>query len=48
MEEKNYITPAGHERLRAELLQLLDVERPKIVEVVHWRLHLWQEALAGD
>jgi transcription elongation factor GreB len=35
MEEKNYITPGGHARLRAELLELLDVERPKIVEIVH-------------
>jgi len=33
---KNYITPAGHQRLRAELLHLLDVERPRVVEVVHW------------
>jgi len=23
MEEKNYITPAGHERIKTELLQLL-------------------------
>ena len=33
---KNYMTPQGHARLRAELMQLLDVERPKVVEVVHW------------
>jgi transcription elongation factor GreB len=25
---KNYITPAGHERLRAELLHLIDEDRP--------------------
>ena len=35
---KNYITPAGHQRLRAELLHLLDVERPRVVEVVHLSL----------
>jgi len=33
---KNYITRAGYERLRAELMQLIDAERPKIVEIVHW------------
>ena len=48
MEEKNYITPAGHERLRAELLQLLDVERPKIVEVVHWAASNGDRSENGD
>ena len=33
---KNYLTPAGYARLRAELLGLLDEERPKIVEIVSW------------
>jgi hypothetical protein len=33
---RNYITPAGYRRLRAELLDLLDSERPKMVEVVSW------------
>src|SRR5689334_2506050 len=33
---KNYITPQGYARLRAELLHLIDEERPKVVEVVHW------------
>ncbi|HMW23727.1 MAG TPA: transcription elongation factor GreB, partial [Burkholderiaceae bacterium] len=27
---RNYMTPAGHRRLRAELMTLLDVERPKV------------------
>ena len=31
---KNYITVQGYQRLRAELLQLIDRERPKVVEVV--------------
>ncbi len=48
MEEKNYITPAGHERLRAELLQLLDVERPKIVEIVHWAASNGDRSENGD
>jgi transcription elongation factor GreB len=33
---KNYITPAGHRRLRAELAQLWEQERPKLVETVAW------------
>ena len=28
---KNYITPQGYARLRAELLDLIDNERPKVV-----------------
>ncbi len=30
------MTPEGYARLRAEFMQLLDVERPKIVEIVSW------------
>ena len=33
---KNYITPAGHARLHAELQQLLDRERPDLVKTVAW------------
>ena len=33
---KNYVTPAGHAALLAELVQLRDGERPKVVEVVTW------------
>ena len=33
---KNYITPQGYAVLRAELLELIDTERPRIVEIVHW------------
>ncbi len=33
---KNYITPAGYARMRAELFDLIDVQRPQVVEVVHW------------
>lgn len=33
---KNYITPAGADRLRAELRQLLHVTRPEIVRTVQW------------
>ena len=33
---KNYITRGGYERLRAELMNLIDNERPRIVDIVHW------------
>jgi len=33
---KNYITPAGHRRLKDEALHLLDRERPDLVKVVAW------------
>lgn len=36
IEKKNYITPEGFERLRSEYSELLNVERPKVVEVVAW------------
>lgn len=36
MKRKNYITPPGLEKLRAEYQQLIQVERPKIVEMVAW------------
>ena len=45
---KNYITPAGHDRLRGELLQLIDEERPKVVEVVHWAASNGDRSENGD
>src|SRR6478609_2448705 len=33
---KNYITPAGHKRLKDEALHLLNKERPDLVKVVAW------------
>jgi transcription elongation factor GreB len=48
MEEKNYITPAGHERIKSELLQLLDLERPEIVKVVHWAASNGDRSENGD
>ena len=35
-EEKNYITPSGLEKLKAEYHQLFHVERPKLVETIAW------------
>jgi transcription elongation factor GreB len=45
---KNYMTPAGYAALRAELLNLLDVERPKIVEIVHWAASNGDRSENGD
>jgi transcription elongation factor GreB len=45
---KNYITPAGYRRLREELLQLIDEERPKVVEVVHWAASNGDRSENGD
>ena len=35
-QSKNYITPEGLERLRAEYSTLINGERPKVVETVTW------------
>ena len=45
---KNYITPQGFQRLRDELLHLIDVERPKVVEVVHWAASNGDRSENGD
>lgn len=45
---KNYITPQGYARLRGELLQLIDVERPKVVEIVHWAASNGDRSENGD
>lgn len=45
---KNYITPAGYARLRDELLDLIDNERPKIVDVVHWAASNGDRSENGD
>jgi transcription elongation factor GreB len=45
---KNYITPQGYQRLRDELLSLIDDERPKIVEIVHWAASNGDRSENGD
>ncbi len=45
---KNYITPAGHQRLRDELLQLLDNERPEVVKLVSWAASNGDRSENGD
>ena len=45
---KNYITPQGYARIRAELFQLIDNERPKVVEAVHWAASNGDRSENGD
>ena len=45
---KNYITPQGYARLRAELMQLIDEERPKVVDIVHWAASNGDRSENGD
>ncbi len=45
---KNYMTRQGYERLRAELLGLIDDERPKVVEIVHWAASNGDRSENGD
>ena len=45
---KNYITPAGYQRLRAELMGLIDDERPKMVETVSWAAKNGDRSENGD
>ncbi len=45
---KNYITPQGYARMRSELLTLIDDERPKVVEIVHWAASNGDRSENGD
>ena len=45
---RNYITPAGHKRLKDELLQLIDVERPEVVRTVAWAASNGDRSENGD
>lgn len=45
---RNYLTPQGWRRLREELMALLDVERPKTVEVVSWAAKNGDRSENGD
>ena len=45
---RNYLTPQGYARLRAELMTLLDVERPKVVETVSWAAKNGDRSENGD
>jgi transcription elongation factor GreB len=45
---RNYLTPQGYARLRAELMTLLDDERPKVVETVSWAAKNGDRSENGD
>ena len=45
---KNYITPAGHQALKEELLQLIDQERPEVVRIVSWAASNGDRSENGD
>ena len=45
---KNYLTVAGCQRLRQELMALLDDERPKVVEAVSWAAKNGDRSENGD
>lgn len=45
---KNYMTPQGHQRMKEELLHLIDVERPEVVKVVSWAASNGDRSENGD
>jgi transcription elongation factor GreB len=45
---RNYMTPQGYRSLRDELMALLDVERPRVVEVVSWAAKNGDRSENGD
>ncbi|MEO3691044.1 transcription elongation factor GreB [Roseateles paludis] len=45
---RNYMTPAGYARLRAEFMHLIDEERPKLVETVSWAAKNGDRSENGD
>ena len=48
MGSKNYMTPAGHIRMREEFEQLWKIERPKLVETIHWAASNGDRSENGD
>ena len=45
---KNYMTPAGHRRMKGELLQLIDTDRPEVVKIVSWAASNGDRSENGD
>lgn len=45
---RNYITPQGYARLRDELTQLMNVERPSVVQIVSWAASNGDRSENGD
>ena len=48
MEQKNYITPQGWQRLKDELYHLVHRERPHMTEVVNWAASNGDRSENGD
>lgn len=45
---RNYMTPGGYARLRDELVHLMNVERPSVVQVVSWAASNGDRSENGD
>ena len=45
---RNYISPAGYARLKGELKQLVEVERPEVVRTVSWAAKNGDRSENGD
>ncbi|MFL9925005.1 transcription elongation factor GreB [Herbaspirillum lusitanum] len=45
---KNYMTPAGHLRIKNELLKLIDEDRPEVVRIVSWAASNGDRSENGD
>jgi len=45
---KNYISPAGYARLKAELKRLVEIERPEVVKTVAWAASLGDRSENAD
>jgi transcription elongation factor GreB len=45
---KNYMTPSGYARMKAEFLQLMDVDRPEMVKTVSWAASNGDRSENGD
>jgi transcription elongation factor GreB len=45
---KNYMTAGGYGRMKSELMQLLDVERPEVVRTVSWAASNGDRSENGD
>ena len=45
---RNYMTPAGHARMKSELKRLVEVERPETVRVVSWAASNGDRSENGD
>jgi len=45
---KNYITPVGYQRLKDEMLHLIDVARPEVVRTVSWAASNGDRSENGD